>query len=239
MPLMAARFYIPPTNWLNDLLPEEEAKHALRVLRIKEGETIELFDGKGRVAEAVVKTCTNKSLQYVIIDEQSVAPITPSIHLYQSIPKGKNMDLIIQKAVELGVAEITPLITQNTVAVSGSPAKKVEKWQRVALEACKQCKQPWLPQVNLPASIDSVTADESDLKLVASLRPNAVRMRQVVSDHAEATSIALVVGPEGDFTSSEVDSAEASGFIPISLGELILRVETATLYGISALRYAY
>lgn len=239
MPLMAARFYIPPTNWLNDLLPEEEAKHALRVLRIKEGETIELFDGKGRVAEAVVKTCTNKSLQYAIIDEQSVAPITPSIHLYQSIPKGKNMDLIIQKAVELGVAEITPLITQNTVAVSGSPAKKVEKWQRVALEACKQCKQPWLPQVNLPASIDSVTADESDLKLVASLRPNAVRMRQVVSDHPEATSIALVVGPEGDFTSSEVDSAEASGFIPISLGELILRVETATLYGISALRYAY
>jgi len=235
---MASRFYLPADQWSVDQLTGDEARHAMKVLRIRLGEEIELFDGAGRVKVAQVTSLASKCVEFSVLSESQVTAVAPRIHLYQAIPKGKNMDLIIQKAVELGVEEITPLVTQNTVAVSDAPEKKVEKWQRVALEAAKQCKQAWMPKVNLPLPMNKLGTPTEELALVASLRENAQSMRAVVEAHQEVSSVSLLVGPEGDFTDDELSQAEQLGFLPITMGDLVLRVETATLYGISALRYA-
>jgi len=231
------RFYRPPEQWGNDTLEGDEARHALKVLRVRQGESIELFDGLGRVARAEVVEAASKRLRYRTTEECEQAPVTPRIRLFQAIPKGKTMDLIIQKAVELGVAEIHPLITQNTVAVSDAPEKKADKWQRVALEAAKQCQQAWLPKVQLPQPLTPALELNDDLPLVASLRPSAIPMRQVVETAPDARSISLLIGPEGDFTDEELDLIEARGVCPISLGDLVLRSETVSIYSLSALRF--
>ncbi len=236
---MPARFYLPSDLWGRDVLDGDEARHAIKVLRVRLGEEIELFDGAGQVASATVTQIAGKVLEFERLEECHLAPTTPEITLYQAIPKGKNMELIIQKAVELGVRAIQPLITDNTVAVSDAPAKKTEKWQRVALEAAKQCKQAYLPKVHQPCHISEVTTFAGEVKLIASLRENATAMKEVLLGTAKPGSISLLVGPEGDFTSHELDAAEESGFVPVSMGDLVLRVETATLYGLSALRFFY
>jgi len=126
---MALRFYQEPKRWEDNTLTGDEARHAIKVLRVKVGEEIELFDGTGQVATAKVSEISSKTLLFERNSSQTIKPLTPQIRLYQAIPKGKTMELIIQKAVELGVGHIQPVITQNTVSTSDSP-KKVEKWRR-------------------------------------------------------------------------------------------------------------
>ena len=235
---MPARFYVPKHDWATNLLSEEEAHHAIKVMRVKTGENIELFDGEGTIATASVTSISGKSLEYTIESEKTLTVKTPSINLYQAIPKGKNMELIIQKAVELGVTEIIPLITKNTVAVSDSPEKKALKWQRTALEACKQCRQAFLPKIHTPVQFTESLKFYGELKVVGALRPNQKPLRETFNSHAPQ-SVSILVGPEGDFTDSELHYAESSGFIPVTLGDLVLRVETATLYMISATRFFY
>lgn len=240
---MAARFYLPSDQWTTSSLSSEESKHAAKVLRLKEGQEIELFDGAGTSARATLTEVTPKRVTFSYLEQHTAATPAPYIHLFQSIPKGKNMDLIVQKAVELGVNEITPVITGNTVAVSEDPQKKQQKWQRLAIEACKQCGQNYLTQINAPVAFsqlswDSPATDSDTLKLVASLRENSKPLKDVL-DHNNFSSkqkVSLFVGPEGDFTNQEVDLLEENNFIPCSLGTLILRVETATLFCLSSLR---
>lgn len=239
---MPARFYTPPAVWNTGTLPDDESHHALKVLRIREGNEIELFDGCGRWATATALPPIGKKLQYEILATYTSPQVAPQIHLYQAISKGKNMDLIIQKAVELGVSAIHPVITQNTVAVSGAPHKKAQKWQRLALEACKQCKQTWLPEVTTPTAFSEIIGEiieVPEVQIVASLRPGAVPMRDLISEIPPPKTISLWVGPEGDFTPTELDTLESMGCHPVTMGDLVLRVETATLYGISSIRYQF
>ena len=152
------------------------------------------------------------------------------------------MDLIVQKAVELGVASIQPIITRRTVVqVEADDAdRKSSKWQRVALEACKQCGQDLLPAVE-PAKTFSdwlPTAGES-LKVIASLFSGARPLREILRSDEVPTEMAWLVGPEGDFTEDEGEAAIAAGFLPASLGEIVLRAETAAFFAISAVRYEY
>ncbi len=150
------------------------------------------------------------------------------------------MDLIVQKSVELGVAAIHPLVTRNTVVQPGDG--KSAKWRRNALEACKQCGQDTLPEIPEPQSFtDWLPTGVSlpGLKLIASLAPGALPMKEILKNHPDTTAATLLVGPEGDFSKDETDAALAAGFLPISLGSIVLRVETATLFCVSALRYEF
>ena len=150
------------------------------------------------------------------------------------------MDLIVQKSVELGIAAIQPLTTKNTVVQPGEG--KSEKWRRTAMEACKQCGQDTLPQIADPLPFDvwlSGHQASSSLRLIASLATGAQPLRHVLRAHPGTTDVALLVGPEGDFTPEETSAATVAGFVPVSLGEIILRVETASLYCLSVLRYEY
>jgi 16S rRNA (uracil1498-N3)-methyltransferase len=236
-----ARFYLPPSAWLSEpALTADEARHLAQVLRMRAGETIQVFDGEGRRAAAEVLAVSRDRVPLKLSEIQSCPPPQPAITLAQAIPKGKNMDLIVQKSVELGVATLQPLVTRYTVVQPGEG--KSEKWRRIALEACKQCGQDTLPTVAEPLSLAlwlATQADAPELKLLASLAPGARPLRTVLREFPKTSAVTLLVGPEGDFSAEETTAALAAGFLPVSLGDIVLRVETASLFGLSALRYEF
>ncbi len=233
------RFYLPSDSWLTEpTLTGDEARHLGQVLRIQPGGIITIFDGNGRRAFAEVLSVSRDKVHLKIGEILLSQSLLPAISLAQAIPKGKNMDLIVQKSVELGVAAIQPLITRYTVVQPGEG--KSEKWRRNALEACKQCGQDTLPVIAEPLTFERWISTQSSVtgpKIIASLANGAKPLRQTLRQHPSTTQVTLLVGPEGDFSAEETAAAIAAGFLPVSLGTIVLRVETATIFCISALRY--
>ena len=157
------------------------------------------------------------------------------------------MELIVQKAVEIGAAEIAPIMSDRTI-VQVDPetaAQKQSKWQQVAIEAAKQCGQNWLPRVHTPRILcDFFSAAEGsfDLRLIGSLQPDAQQLKKILADYSHEQgdhprSVLMLIGPEGDFTPAELALARRHGCLPITLGPIILRVETAAIYCLSILSY--
>jgi 16S rRNA (uracil1498-N3)-methyltransferase len=151
-----ARFYLPQID--EGALTGDEAKHCSQVMRRRVGDWIRVFDGKGTEAQAEIVSISAKRVEIRVLDKRRAAPPPVSLSLIQAIPKGANMELIIEKAVELGVNAIWPVLTERTVVKldAKEAQKKQEKWQRVALEASKQCGQNWLPEVHLPETLGKV-----------------------------------------------------------------------------------
>ena len=242
-----SRFYLPPAAWqereLQPALTGDEARHLSQVLRIQPGRVITVFDGNGRCAPAEVLHVSRDHVTLKLGEPQPHRASLPIITLAQAIPKGKNMDLIVQKAVELGIASIQALVTRHTIVHPGEG--KAEKWRRTALEACKQCGQDLLPTIPEPLPFERWLATQAGpaaphgLKLIASLTPEARPLRDILRAHLGTTHATLLIGPEGDFSADETCAALAAGFQPISLGAIVLRVETAALFCLSALRYEF
>lgn len=237
-----SRFHLPAAAWAASLLEGDEARHLTQVLRIRPGETITVFDGEGREAPATVVRVARNRVELAVGQAMATPAIRPAITLAQAIPKGKNMELIVQKAVELGVARVQPLLTRHTVVRPGDA--KAAKWRRTALEACKQCGQNLLPEIAEPMPFAAwlkaaAPAGPDELRLIASLAPGARPLRAILGEHAAPPGATLLIGPEGDFSLDETAAALAAGCQPVSLGNIILRVETAALFALSALRYQY
>ncbi len=236
------RFYLPSVDWNEGflLLTGEEAHHCVRVLRMKVGARIQVFDGVGRRATGSITHTRKEQVEILVEEEEVSAPPTTYLSLYQAVPKGGNMELIVQKSVELGVMTIQPLLTQNTVVKLDQLEKKTEKWRKVALEACKQCGQDWLPRVRVPLPFHEWIGQYhvDGCSIVAALDPRAIDFSEAISQFQKTGSAALLIGPEGDFTQEEYDQAIEKGFEPVNLGKIVLRVETATLYAISVLKFA-
>ncbi len=234
------RSYLPPSAWTeNPFLDGDEAKHLAQVLRVQPDQWITVFDGIGNRAEAKVLSVSKQRIDLMLDLAESRETPLPEITLAQAIPKGKNMDWIVQKAVELGVSRIQPLVTRHTVASPGE--SKAEKWRRTALEACKQCGQDTLPIIEDPATFAEwiKAPQESELRLIASLAENPRHFRETLQAYPDLRSVTIAVGPEGDFSADETESALAAGFIPVTLGDLVLRVETATMLCLSAIRFQF
>ena len=242
------RFYLPPEKWKAAALAltGSEAHHARNVLRVEPGSRVVVFDGHGREITAAVVDSAPAAVQLRKIDEARTPPLRCRITLGQAIPKGKNMDLIVQKAVEIGASEIAPLVSDRTVVRldRDDAAQKEKKWQTVAIEAAKQCGQNWLPRVHAPRTVAEFFSDapQHDLRLVGSLQPDALHLKQILSDYEmqrreRPTSVLVLVGPEGDFTPAELNVARSNGCRPITLGPIVLRVETAAIYCLSVLSY--
>ncbi|MCX6957793.1 MAG: 16S rRNA (uracil(1498)-N(3))-methyltransferase [Verrucomicrobiae bacterium] len=238
------RFYLPPHAWDAAQLNEAETHHAQRVLRLQPGAAITVFDGDGREASATIEAFhkKNASLRLGALQQTPRPPF--EITLAQAIPKGRNMDLIIQKAVELGVTRIIPLVTDRTIVRCQDDETKQERWQAIALEACKQCGQNWMPLVEAPCSLQESLKKKqpNDLHLIASLEKEAVPIKNVFSSSKKnssppISSATIFIGPEGDFTPEEYLLARAAGCQAISLGPIVLRTETAALYCLSVLAY--
>ena len=156
------------------------------------------------------------------------------------------MDSIVRKATEIGVSRIVPLESERTqVHLDGARSdRKIEKWQTAALEAAKQCGNPWLPEIGpvTPAAAFMDAASGYDLKLIASLQPGAHSLKVALAAFRAAQNrspknVLWLVGPEGDFTPAEMSRSSAAGFERISLGPLVLRCETAAVYALSVLSY--
>jgi 16S rRNA (uracil1498-N3)-methyltransferase len=263
------RFYIAPEHWNPDalVLRESEVHHARDVLRLEPGERVVVFNGHGHEITAEITKVIRSEIQLRKLHEARVSPLRCQITLAQAIPKGKNMDLIVQKAVELGAAEIAPIVSDRTIVHldDKEAAQKQEKWQQVAIEAAKQCGQNWLPTVQIPRKLAdfflTVEAAVSpaqnsgtqptrlspqkvtpEIRLIGSLQSDAVHLKTVLSEyerehHARPASVLMCIGPEGDFTPAELNLARSHGCRPITLGPIILRVETAAIYCLSVLSY--
>ncbi|MEM6278982.1 MAG: 16S rRNA (uracil(1498)-N(3))-methyltransferase [Verrucomicrobiota bacterium] len=241
------RFYIPASNWdpENLALSEEEAHHCLDVMRCSTGDRIIVFNGEGVEVEAEIVNTGKKEVQLKTFLTSQTPPPPARLTLGQAIPKGKNMDLIIQKATELGASRIVPLLSERTVVQldANDLEKKREKWQRVAIEACKQCGQNWLPSVETPVSVDTFVKKSADaFQIVAAISPSAQSLKEILTSWEEEnrerpSAATLMVGPEGDFTPAEISSAIGAGFAPLSLGPIILRSETAAIYALSVTGY--
>ena len=235
------RYFLPADAWLDVVLVlcGDEAKHCSRVMRASVGDKIELFDGEGHSAVTQIEAVSRSEVRCRVLNSVTHQPAPHPITLCQAIPKGGNMELIVQKSVELGVAEIQPLITAHTVARPDSLRKKQLKWQRIALEACKQCGQNFLPKVKEPILFsDWLKSDPKfETSVVAALDDRAVHLKTILADSPVTGSAALLIGPEGDFSSEEYQSAYALGFKPVSFGDIVMRVETATMYGLSILQH--
>ena len=177
------RFYVSPENWNPSALSlrGSEAHHLRDVLRMGVGEKAVLFNGRGREITAEIVDLSSDEIRLRKLHEAETPPLRCRIVLGQAIPKGKNMELIVQKAVEIGAAEITPIISDRTIVQvdSESAAQKQVKWQQIAIEAAKQCGNPWLPEIaaiqDLPAFL--ATVGDYDLKLVASLHAGTLEQR--------------------------------------------------------------
>jgi 16S rRNA (uracil1498-N3)-methyltransferase len=257
---------------------------------MKAGDRAVLFNGRGSEVTAEATEVARGEIHFRKVQEAKTPPLRCRITLAQAIPKGKNMDLIVQKAVEIGAAEIVPLISERTIVDldPAAAAQKQAKWQQVAIEAAKQCGQNWLPQVRVPqklkdffassvepaatpASLSRNTAGtmpaasssaasvaagvspaaldgsshvtrHSSLSLIGSLQPDAKHLKTILTNYAanhgdRPTDVLILIGPEGDFTPAELALAKTHGCQPITLGPIILKVETASIYCLSVLSY--
>ncbi|HVU06907.1 MAG TPA: RsmE family RNA methyltransferase [Verrucomicrobiae bacterium] len=242
------RFYLPPENCNGNAirLDGREAHHALHVLRLKCGDEIVVLDGAGNEFFCEVEKITRDSISLRVTKKIPVPALPCSITLLVAIPKGKIIESIIQKSVELGARRIVPLLTERVVTQldNESAESKREKWRQVAIEAIKQCGAAWLPEIETPVTIEKFLARKEpfDLSLVGSLQKERRHPREVFHKFEKNNgqlpkNAAVWIGPEGDFTLDELRAIENSGAHPISLGNLTLRVETAAIYCLSILNY--
>jgi 16S rRNA (uracil1498-N3)-methyltransferase len=242
------RFYLPPEECEGGILTltDREAHHAARVLRLRRGEAVVVLNGVGKVYHTEVDEVSRDVVRLSIKrTEESPAPPC-AITLVQAIPKGKLLDSIIQKATELGVSRVIPLLSERVITQidEGNAESKTEHWRTVAVEAIKQSGSPWLPDIEPAASPGQLLArrEKFDLWFIASLQPGSRHPREWFQEFRareglEPRTACIWVGPEGDFTEREVADAIAAGARPITLGRLVLRCETAATYCLSVLNY--
>jgi len=268
------RFYLPPERCAGAALRLDgrEAHHALHVLRVKRGELVAVLDGVGNEFLCAVENSSRQAVTLSVSLKNFTPPPPCSITLLQALPKGKIIESIIQKSVELGAQRLVPLLTERVVThLDEKDAEhKREKWQQVAIEAIKQCGAVWLPKIEAPTTIEKFLAPHRsggrqtagfveenkkcgslpeaaapthfELALVGSLQSDRRHPRECFREfqakHGRLPhSVGIWIGPEGDFTPAELKAIEASGAQPISLGRLVLRVETAAIYCLSILNY--
>ena len=233
------RFFAPPSQWAwgRVVLDEAEGRHAAEVLRLRVGDTASVFDGAGRAAEIRFLSVGKRRVEGEVVRERLVPRPDFELTLVQAIPKGKLFEWILEKATELGVSRIVPLLTERTVVQldASERERKSEKWERVVVEACKQCGQNWLPLVDLPVTTAQFLKKEpSGRAFIGSLHPGAVSLGTALREGLPK-AVSFLVGPEGDFTPDEMERFRAWGAQPVGLGEIVLRVETAAMYGLSVL----
>lgn len=238
------RCYIEKESWSgNCIIPSaDEEHHLLHVLRARDGESVRVFNGAGREAVALVRAAPGEPVRLEVQDALAVPERGMDIVLVQAVLKGSRMDLLIEKATELGVSRIIPVMTQRVIprldAAQGR--QKKERWERIAVSAAKQCGTRWLPVIEAPCPLEEAMRDVSaggGPVLLGALEGNTRPLSAVIDQLRDSppSSVAVVIGPEGDLAPEETRRLLEAGAVPVSLGSLTLRAETAAIFAVSAL----
>ena len=220
-------------NWDgSQTLPEldrAEIHHLVRVRRVRMGEQVEILNGRGHLGLAKVVSVDRSVLALEMLAVNSIPRLSPQVHLLVALPKGKTFPELLHKAVELGVARITPLVTENVEVMPERAGKKQDRWESVLVEALKQSGNPWMPELDAPVGLDEALAlSAASQRLCAALQPDAVPLWDLLGDPIQPEgTIEVYVGPEGDFSESEYARLREAGCHFVSLGSLVLKVETA------------
>ena len=226
------RFYLPASDWCEPhlTLSGDEAQHCSRVMRKQPGDTIEIFDGAGRVAVCEITHVSKVEVKAQITSETRMEPFQTAIHLLPALIKAEPFEWLLEKAVELGATSIQPIITERTVIHldAAQTEKKLSKWRRHMIESAKQCHTPFLPELKAPIAFAASLKLAADLKIIPALSEHSRTLKQALPA-TQPSSVAVLIGPEGDFTAEEEAQAFAAGFVPVTLGPLVLRAETASL----------
>lgn len=220
-------------------LEGDEAHHAARVLRIAVGETISVADGSGRIVDGVVTTSGPDAVEVRVILERTVTAAAPALALYQGLARRERVDLVVQKAVEVGAQTIVVFGSERSVVRWDEPKrlKAEDRWRAIALASAKQCRSPWRTTVHVAPHLGSVL-DRLQPPVIV-LAPEAVSsFRDVLPEQAPPT-LGVVVGPEGGLTPAEMDRLRCVGATAASLGDRILRTETAGPVALALAAYSY
>ena len=233
-----ARFYVPCAEWKAGELPESEARHAAQVLRMASGEKAVIFDGTGRVADVELVDVRKKHVSFRVLREWREERVQPEIHLVVALIKNERFDWLVQKATELGAASIRPVAAERSVVklAGKDAAKRRDKWEQTAVEAAKQCGHVVLPDIHPVCDpAEAFRSAPEGLKAIPALHVGGHSLGDLLDGSFPAATFAI--GPEGDWTESEVESAQSCGFVPVDLGKHVLRSETAALHVLSAAAY--
>ncbi|MBI4208189.1 MAG: 16S rRNA (uracil(1498)-N(3))-methyltransferase [Deltaproteobacteria bacterium] len=238
-------FFISPESVSDSqvLLRGPEAHHMASVLRKKEGESVELFDGKGRCLSGRILEAGGDFVR-IKIDKDKVEPfVGPKVVLGQSLAKGEKIDWVIQKGTEIGVSEIYLIEGERAVVhpKESSKGRKEERWQRIAVEACKQSQQPYVPVVHGIVSLQGFLEKASNVaeRIFFWERSEQQPKAYFRSLSKIPSEIWIAIGPEGGWSDAEVEMAHRNRFMDLSLGRSILRTETAAIAALSMIRYEF
>ncbi len=232
------RVFVNPADLTSEevVIRGSEARHLSLVLRLKAGAHVEVFDGNGRACLVEIVTINKSNIHGRILTSRMASPVPPFLTLAMAVLKGKKMDMVMQKATELGVREVIPLLSVNRAAPPPAESQR-RRWERIALEACKQCGRPYPLICGQALTCRELMSrapefderfifweDECQRELPAKIAPTC-------------RSMLIVVGPEGGFKKDEVTLAREHGFSTVGLGNLILRAETAAIAGMAVSQF--
>lgn len=220
------------------VLDSDKARYLGRVLRLHVGDKLSVFDGNGNEFTAVISSMGKTGVTLSVLEKTATETETRlRVHLVQGVSRGERMDFVVQKAAELGVKRITPVLTEyGIVRLDASRAnKRRDHWQKVAASACEQSGRVRLPLIDTPISLQNWfgnKAEQVDMELI--LRRDAVTPLARID--APVTKVCVLIGPEGGFSEAEFEQADATGFLPVSLGPRVLRTETAAVASLAILQ---
>ena len=235
------RFFAPPSAFnfgkRTVTLASDEARHLREVLRLKPGDEVQVFDGEGKEFRAAVSQARREFAELEIRDEIDAMRLESPLELTLAVAllKGEKFDLVVQKGTELGVNQFVPLITRYAdirLRDEADGAKRVARWQRIALEAAKQSGRAVVPQVTMPVPFESVIRDNSCLLF-------SERDGQSLDTDSKLQSVTAIIGSEGGWSDEELDQARTSGVPIVTLGGRILRSETAAIATAALLQHRY
>lgn len=242
-----ARFFLSDQNvsGVQVRITGEDAHHIARVLRLRPGNHIEVAFGTCEIGLVKLAAVTKDAVEGEVVQRfRSYQEPPLALRLYQGLAKGDKLDFVVQKAVELGVKEIIPFMSQYTVVRLDAEAaeKRVRRWQRIAEEAAKQCLRAELPAVRPVVSFDQVLAElNARPRDELALLPYEHEEQQSIKGlpDGEWRTVSIIIGPEGGFHPDEVEAARKAGAVVVSLGPRILRTETAGLVALSLVGYRW
>lgn len=232
------RYFVKEIKEQKAYLDKEDSYHLRVVMRSKVGEEVEIVcDGKLYIGHV---TRLDENIAIEIEKELVATDISYQVTIAQALIKDKKMDYVLQKATELGVSAIIPLITKRSVVkVEQKQEKKIERWQKIVKEASSQSKRITIPIVEPVMTIDDLVKSDYDVKIVCSVNESSTSIKKVLDKLNRSDRILFVVGAEGGFDPSEEEKLIKHGFIRVSLGSNVLRTETTPLYLLSVVSYNF